>query len=189
MDGFREEISTLMPRLRAFARCLARNRELGDDLLQDTILLALQAQKQFTPGTDLRAWLFTIMHNRFRSMVGRRRFPWAAFDQNEVDRVYNAPAFQEGVIEVAAFRRAFAQLGWTHREVLVLVGVHGMSYEQMAVVCGCEVGTVKSRINRARSALKKELLGDGAQRRRGRPLRSAGMAGQGAESSAAALAA
>jgi RNA polymerase sigma-70 factor (ECF subfamily) len=188
MDGFRTEISILLPRLRAFARCLARERELADDLLQDTIVLALRAQRQFSPGTDLRAWLFTIMHNHYRSMIGRRRFHWAALDQDEVDRVYSAPAFQEGVIEVRAFRRAFGRLGSNHREALVLVGVHGLSYEQMATVWSCEVGTVKSRINRARSALKKELLGDGKPRR-GPPLRSTAIARPGAEPSGAALAA
>jgi RNA polymerase sigma-70 factor (ECF subfamily) len=160
MDAFRTELVALLPQLRVFARGLAGDRHLADDLVQDTVMLALQAQAQFTPGTNLRAWLFTILRNRFCAVVRRRPVTLEALDEEALDRVSAAPAFQEATIEIRAFRRAFAQLGWTHREVLVLVGVHGLPYEQVAAVCGCEVGTVKSRLHRARDLLGRLLLGD-----------------------------
>ena len=155
---------TTVPRLRAFARSLTNgDRQLADDLVQDTVVNALRAQRQFTPGTNLEAWLFAILRNRFRSLVGRRRNRLEQpQDDEELERVFWTPPAQDAVIEIAAFRRAFRDLAPSHREVLVLVGVHGLSYERVAEICGCQIGTVKSRINRARTVLKAKLLGEDA---------------------------
>jgi RNA polymerase sigma-70 factor, ECF subfamily len=167
---FQEDVVATVPRLRAFARSLTNgDRQLADDLVQDTVVNALRAQSQFTPGTNLEAWLFAILRNRFRSLVGRRRNRFEQpQDDEELERVFWTPPAQDAVIEIAAFRRAFRDLAPSHREVLVLVGVHGLSYERVAEICGCEIGTVKSRINRARTVLKAKLLGEDAAAPAGR---------------------
>ena len=158
MGIFREDVAGMVPHLRAFARSLTGGDvHLADDLVQDTILNALQAQHQFTPGTNLKAWLFTILRNRFRSLITRKHVT-AEVQDDDLERKWLTPAHQESVVEVTAFRRAFRHLSPAHREVLVLVGVHGLSYEQVAEICRCEVGTVKSRVNRARNLLKRMLL-------------------------------
>ena len=158
MGIFREDVTAMVPHLRAFARSLTSGDvHLADDLVQDTIVNALQAQDQFTPGTNLKAWLFTILRNRFRSLI-TRKYVTAEVQDDDLERKWLTPAHQESVVEITAFRRAFRQLSQAHREVLVLVGVHGLSYEQVASICRCEVGTVKSRVNRARNLLKKMLL-------------------------------
>ena len=157
MGIFREDVVALLPHLRAFARSLTSgNRDLADDLVQDTIVNALQAQAQFTPGTNLRAWLFTILRNRFMSVISRKHVT-AEVDDEGIESKWWAPAYQETSLEVDAFRRAFRELTPAHREVLVLAGVHGLAYEEIAEICRCEVGTVKSRVNRARNQLKRML--------------------------------
>ncbi len=158
MNVFREEVASLVPHLRAFARSLTGGDvQLADDIVQDTIVNALQAQHQFTPGTNLKAWLFTILRNRFRSVIARKHVT-AEVPDDDLERHSWVPAEQDSRIEVAAFKRAFRVLSPAHREVLVLVAVHGLPYEQVAAICGCEVGTVKSRVNRARALLRKMLL-------------------------------
>lgn len=160
MGVFREDVAALVPHLRAFARSLTGGDvQLADDIVQDTIVNALQAQHQFTPGTNLKAWLFTILRNRFRSVIARKHVTAEVSDE-DLERHSWTPAEQESRIEVAAFKRAFKTLSTAHREVLVLVAVHGLPYEQVAEICGCEVGTVKSRVNRARAMLKRMLLDD-----------------------------
>ncbi len=160
MTLFREDVAALIPHLRAFARSLtAGNAALADDLVQDTLLKALEAQSQFQPGTNLKAWMFTILRNQHLSLMRRKRTRNEVPD-DDIELLGSVPAFQESRLEVAAFRRAFAELGADHKTVLVLVCIHGLPYEEVAKVMGCEVGTVKSRVNRARSALKRMLLGD-----------------------------
>jgi RNA polymerase sigma-70 factor (ECF subfamily) len=160
-SDFRRELTDLIPQLRAFGRSLTGgDRDLADDLVQETLVKAIQAERQFTPGSNLRAWLFTILRNSFCSHVGRKRFKLEVHD-DDLERLAWMPAPQEGRIEAIAFRRAFRQLSPAHREVLVLSILQGHSYESIAALCGCEVGTVKSRVNRARAQLKAMLL-DGA---------------------------
>lgn len=160
MTLFREDVAALIPHLRAFARSLtAGNAALADDLVQDTLLKALEAQSQFQLGTNLKAWLFTILRNQHLSLMRRKRTRNEVPD-DDIELLGSVPAFQESRLEVAAFRRAFAELGADHKTVLVLVCIHGLPYDEVAKVMGCEVGTVKSRVNRARSALKRMLLGD-----------------------------
>jgi RNA polymerase sigma-70 factor (ECF subfamily) len=154
-----EDLVAIIPRLRAYARSLAHNRVLADDLVQDALLNALQAREQFRPGTNLRAWVFTILRHRFLSHMtrGPRSVDVRAEDR-DVSSGGWTPATQESGIEVAAFKQVFRSLSPRHREVLVLVGVHGMRYEEVAQICRCEVGTVKSRVCRAREQLRAQLL-------------------------------
>jgi RNA polymerase sigma-70 factor, ECF subfamily len=160
MSVFREDVAALVPHLRAFARSLTSGDvHFADDIVQDTIVNALQAQHQFTPGTNLKAWLFTILRNRFRSVIARKHVTAEVAD-DDLERHYWVAAEQDSRIEVAAFKRAFETLSAAHREVLVLVAIHGLPYDEIAAICGCEVGTVKSRVNRARAILKRMLMDD-----------------------------
>lgn len=160
MAIFREDVAALVPALRAFARALTGGeRQLADDLVQDTMVNALQAQHQYRPGTNLEAWLFTILRNRHRSLRARRHVT-AEVSTDDLGSLAWVPAPQEHRLEVVAFRHAFARLPRSQREMLVLVTVRGLSYEEAAAICGCEIGTAKSRVHRARAALREMLLGD-----------------------------
>ena len=166
--GGREAVLPLLPQLRAYARSLAGNNvHLADDLVQDTVVLALQAWDRFTPGSNLKAWLFRILHNRFHSVVGRKHVR-AEVVVEDLTALASVPAHQEAGPGVAEFRRAFARLSPGHREVLVLYAVHGMSLTRIAEVCGCRVQAVKSRMNRARAALRR-MVGEGGSSRAAPP--------------------
>ena len=160
-SSFAENLAAMVPQLRAYARCLARDPDAADDLVQDTVMLALRARARFRPGTNLQAWLITILRNRFCGMVVRRRTKREVeLTAEDLDQRWGRPPTQDAALEVRAFRLAFARLTATHREVLVLLVVHGLSYQRIARVCGCEVGTVKSRTKRARATLKAMLFGE-----------------------------
>src|SRR3954447_5407903 len=169
------EILPLLPHLRGYARGLtAGDVQAADDLVQDTVVLALQAWDSFTPGTNLKAWLFRILHNRFHT-VRSRRYITAEVGVDDLGPRASVPATQERHADLRHFKTAFAKLSPSHREVLVLYGVHGLPYEQIAEVVGREVGSVKSRMNRARTALKALMDGEppgeeaaAPRRRRGR---------------------
>jgi RNA polymerase sigma-70 factor, ECF subfamily len=155
------DVLPMLPYLRAYARSLvAGNTDLADDLVQDTLMLALNSWHRFEPGTNLKAWLFHILHNRFCSVISRKHVR-TEIGTADLTQLASVPAFQENRLEVLEFKRAFARLTPAHREVLVLHGVQGLPYEEIAAICGCEIGTVKSRINRARNLLKEMLLGEG----------------------------
>ncbi len=159
MTIFRDDVVAIVPHLRAFARTLTRgDTVLADDLVQDTVLNALQARDRFQAGTNLKAWLFTILRNRFRSVVARKHVT-AEVAVDDLGELSWVGPEQESRLETLAFKRAFRSLNRAQREVLVLAGVHGLSYERIAEICGCEVGTVKSRVCRARLQLKRLLLG------------------------------
>jgi RNA polymerase sigma-70 factor, ECF subfamily len=155
----------MVPHLRGYARSLVgRNDDLADDLVQDTLMLALNSWHRFEPGTNLKAWLFHILHNRFCSVISRKHVR-TEIGIDDLTQLASVPAFQERRLEVLEFKRAFARLTPAHREVLVLHAVHGLPYEEIATICCCEIGTVKSRINRARNQLKEMLLGEGGPSR------------------------
>jgi RNA polymerase sigma-70 factor (ECF subfamily) len=143
----------LMPDLRAFAGGLASSPQQADDLVQIAIMRALDASRQFTPGTNFRAWIFTILRNAFfnqcRSPISRQ----VSLDDCE-SYVAATPATQSSNLEICDFRRAFAQLVPEQREALLLVGVSGLDYGEVAAICGCALGTVKSRVSRARTTLR-----------------------------------
>jgi RNA polymerase sigma-70 factor (ECF subfamily) len=161
-DSRREMILAAVPRLRAFAISLTGSVDRADDLVQETLLRAWTHFDSFQTGTNLNAWLFTILRNLFRSDYRKRKR-----EVEDGDGVYSQflPSMPEqiGNIELAEFRTALAKLPPDQREALILVGADGLSYEETAQICGCAVGTIKSRVNRARTRLAKMLLIDGAE--------------------------
>ena len=161
MAIFREEITASLPALRAFARALCGgDTSMADDLVQDTMLNALRAQHQFAEGTNLEAWLITILRNRFRSLRSRSHVT-SEVSCDDLDGLASIPAPQEQRLNVLAFCSAFWRLPLAQREMLILVAVRGLTYETAAQLCRCEVGTAKSRVNRARATLRALLLEDG----------------------------
>ena len=152
----KQEMVALLPNLRAFARSLCSNPAQADDLVQDTIVKALGHIDQFEPGSNLRAWMFTILRNTYYSELRKRRRETQDVDGAMAERLAEKPS-QDGVVDLEDFKRAFAQLSDDHREVLTLVGAFGVGYEEAAEICGCAVGTVKSRVNRARAKLSEQL--------------------------------
>jgi RNA polymerase sigma-70 factor, ECF subfamily len=158
MADFQDDLVALLPQLRAFARALTGgDTAFADDLVQDTAVKALQARSSFAEGTNLKAWLFTILRNNLRSVMRSKRVKSEVSDEGLENFLWRPPA-QEDRLEFEAFKRAFRLLTPAHREVLILVGVHGYAYEKAAEIAGCEVGTVRSRLNRARNQLKRMLL-------------------------------
>jgi RNA polymerase sigma-70 factor, ECF subfamily len=156
-SGFREQMIAEIPSLRAFAISLCGNIHQADDLVQDALLKAWGHSHCFEEGTNLRAWLFTILRNTYYSLYRKRGREVQDVDGEHAARVAVAPT-QYGVMDLADFRKALAQLPAEQREVLIMVGASGLSYEEAAEICGVAVGTIKSRINRARNRLG-ELLG------------------------------
>lgn len=154
---FKAELIELLPSLRAFARSLAHNPAQADDLVQDTLVKALANVDRFEPGTNLRAWLFTILRNHYYSQLRKSKREVEDADGKFAARLSSRPE-QDGSVDLEDFKVAFAQLAPDHREVLTLVGASGCSYEEAANICGCAVGTIKSRVNRARKRLA-DLLG------------------------------
>ena len=150
--ALREGMLAAVPRLRAFAVSLSGNVDRADDLVQETLVRALTSIDSFRPGTNLAAWLFTILRNHFRSEYRKRRREVEDVDGRHTESLRSQPE-QMGHVELAEFREALAKLPPDQREALVLVGASGFSYEEAAEICGCAVGTIKSRVNRARSKL------------------------------------
>jgi RNA polymerase sigma-70 factor (ECF subfamily) len=159
---FRAALVDCIPHLRAFARSLTRNRDRADDLVHDAAVRALAAADQFTPGTNFKAWIFTILRNLYYNEGRKDHSRNVPFDEAMVTE-HAIPATQESALEFCDFRRAFWQLGEDHREVLMLVGASGLSYEEAAKICNCAVGTIKSRVSRARQELTTLLSGDTLQ--------------------------
>ncbi len=148
----RDELPCHLPALRAFAISLTRDGTAADDLVQDTIVKAWSNFDKFQAGTNMRAWLFTILRNTFYSEKRKRRR-----EVPDPDGIHSATLFEkpahDGRLAMADFRQAFDRLSPEHREVLILVGASGFSYEEAAEMTGVAVGTVKSRANRARQRL------------------------------------
>lgn len=155
----RDDIVLHLPALRAFALSLCRNPDRADDLVQDTMMRAWGHFGSFTPGTHLRSWLFTILRNGFYSDLRKRRREVADPEGAFVARLSVAPS-HDGALAMSEFLRGFARLSPEHREVLTLVGALGFSYEEAAQVTGLAIGTVKSRVSRARSILGDNPLPD-----------------------------
>ncbi len=145
-----------IPHLRAFAISLCGNVDQADDLVQDTILRGLSHLDRFEPGTNLQAWLFTILRNQFHTSFRKRRREVEDPDGLMASMLSTLPE-QEGHLDIGDLQKALAQLSVEHREVLLLIGAEGLSYQEAAGIVGTNVGTVKSRMNRARSRLA-ELL-------------------------------
>jgi RNA polymerase sigma-70 factor (ECF subfamily) len=156
VSEFHRLIEQQIPRLRRYARALTRNRERADDLVQDTLSRALVKEQFWQPGTNLGAWLFTIMHNQNVNNVQR-----AVRESGMVDMEISAtlPATTDPTASRQMFEleRALAQLPLEQRQVILLVGLEGMSYEDAAGILSVPVGTVRSRLSRGRDILRKLL--------------------------------
>lgn len=152
------QVVDLIPALRAFARTFGGSRFEADDLLQETLFRALRGIDGFEPGTNLKSWLFTIMHNAFRTQykLRKREAPGAI---NCADLPIAIPAPQDWCVLNGELRTALDRLAPDHREVLVLVAGYGLTYKEAADICDCAVGTIKSRLSRARDELALRMNG------------------------------
>jgi RNA polymerase sigma-70 factor, ECF subfamily len=156
-NTFKAELIAEMPNLRAFGISLSGSVSLADDLVQETLLRAWSKWDKFQPGTSLRAWLFTILRNIYYSNYRKRSREVQDSDGAYARRLV-VSGDQESHLDLEDFRGALAKLPLEQREVLILVGANGLSYEEAATICEVEIGTIKSRLSRARSKLV-ELLG------------------------------
>ena len=151
-DDVRGAMLTAVPSLRAFAISLCGDVDRANDLVQETLLRAWSHLDSFEPGTNMSAWLFTILRNVFYSEHRKRRREVEDADGQMAARLATHPS-QDGHMDLVDFRSALQQLLPDQREALILIGGSGLSYEEAAQICGCAVGTIKSRVNRARSKL------------------------------------
>ena len=157
---FKKQLAQVIPHLRAFGRSLSGNRDLADDLVQETLLKAWAARQRFQAGTNMRAWTFIILRNLYLSQMRRARFK-GEWDDLVADRILAAPASQDRHVELGDMQRALLHLPQPQREALILVGAGGFAYEEAAEICGVAVGTIKSRVARGRVALE-AVLSDGS---------------------------
>ncbi len=153
---FKHALTTVAPHLRAFARALCGCRDRADDLAQETMLRAWAARDRYSAGTNFKAWTFTILRNHFYSEARRSRFH-GEYDELTAERTLRAEASQESAVELEDVLRALVLVPETYREALILVAVGSLSYEEIAQICGIALGTVKSRICRARAMLTKTI--------------------------------
>lgn len=164
-DAFKSELVTLIPHLRAFARTLCGDAAAADDLAQDAMVKAWDARASFQMGTNMKAWTFMILRNQFYSDK-RRSWRQTQLDQEAAERTLVAVDDPEAPIALDELRQGLSMLPAEQREALILVGAGGFAYEEAADICGCAVGTVKSRVSRARRALQ-GILDAGAYDRDG----------------------
>ncbi len=160
MDRMAQEI----PRLRRYARALTRDASAADDLVQDCLARAIAKAHLWQEGTDLRAWLFTILHNQYVNTVRRSVREGTTVDVSDAEPTLVSQAVQTKRLELRDLERALAKLPNEQREVLLLVGMEGLRYEEVAEILGVPVGTVRSRLSRGRDALR-TLMGETAEDR------------------------
>jgi RNA polymerase sigma-70 factor (ECF subfamily) len=163
LPAVRDAMLGAVPSLRAFAISLSGNVDRADDLVQETLLRAIASINTFQRGTNMSAWLFTILRNLFRSEYRKRRREVEDTDGGYVDGLKSPPE-QPGRLEFEEVRVALAKLPSEQREALLLVGASGFSYEEAAVICKIAVGTIKSRAHRARARLSELLAIDSDDR-------------------------
>ena len=151
--AFKQELVGLIPHLRAFARTLAGDPTSADDLAQDAMIKAWDARASYQMGTNMKAWTFMILRNQFYSEK-RRSWRQTQLDQEAAERTLVAIDNPEAPVALDELRLGLAMLPPEQREALILVGAGGFAYEEAADICGCAVGTVKSRVSRARRSLQ-----------------------------------
>ncbi|MFC5387249.1 sigma-70 family RNA polymerase sigma factor [Aquamicrobium segne] len=151
-ESFKSDLLKTIPSLRAFAVSLSQNVDRADDLVQETLVKAWDKHESFQPGTNLKAWLFTILRNEFYSQLRKRSREVQDSEGVMTARLAVHPA-QHDQLDFKDFRKALEQLPEDQREAIVLIGASGFSYEEAAEICGCAVGTIKSRVSRARTRL------------------------------------
>ncbi len=152
-EAFKKELVQLIPHLRAFARTLCGDPAAADDLAQDARMKAWDARASFQMGTNMKAWTFMILRNQFYSDM-RRAWRSVQLDQEAAERTLVAVDDPEAPVALDELRLGLSMLPAEQREALILVGAGGFAYEEAADICGCAVGTVKSRVSRARRALQ-----------------------------------
>jgi len=160
--ALRDAMLAAVPSLRAFAISLSGNIDRADDLVQETLLRAIANIDSFQPGTNMSAWMFTILRNLFRSEYRKRRREVEDTDGSYAESLKSHPE-QNSRLEFQEFRTALSKLPPDQREALILVGASGFSYEEAAAICDCAVGTIKSRVNRARTRLADLLSIEGSE--------------------------
>jgi RNA polymerase sigma-70 factor (ECF subfamily) len=154
--AFKTELLATIPNLRAFAVSLTQSADKADDLVQETLVKAWDKHESFQMGTNLKAWLFTILRNEFYSQMRKRGREVQDSDGVMTERLAVHPS-QHGMLDLKDFRGALEQLPEDQREAIILIGASGFSYEEAAEICGCAVGTIKSRVSRARNRLQEIL--------------------------------
>jgi RNA polymerase sigma-70 factor (ECF subfamily) len=159
-EVFKAELIGLIPQMRAFARSLCMNTAEAEDLAQEGLLKAWNSRASYQPGTNMKAWTFMIIRNQFYSDK-RRSWRSTPLDPETAERTLVAATDPVASIELDEVRRALAMLSDEQREALIMVGAGGLAYEEVAEICGCAVGTIKSRVSRARDRLA-EILASGA---------------------------
>ncbi|MBX3567022.1 MAG: sigma-70 family RNA polymerase sigma factor [Rhizobiaceae bacterium] len=150
---FKTELLATIPSLRAFAVSLSQNADKADDLVQETLVKAWDKHASFQMGTNLKAWLFTILRNEFYSQMRKRGREVQDSEGIMTERLAVHPS-QDGKLDLADFREALEMLPEDQREAIILIGASGFSYEEAAAICECAVGTIKSRVSRARARLQ-----------------------------------
>lgn len=151
-ESFKQDLLGALPHLRAFARGLCGRPDFADDLVQETAIKAWTARDRFTPGTNIRAWTFAILRNHYLSELRRSRRQ-ADYDPDAAERLLVMDADQEGPLHLSDMQVALQKLSPERREALLLVGAGGFTYEEAAEISDCAVGTMKSRVARARAEL------------------------------------
>ena len=157
---FRDQLVAMIPQLRSFARGLCGWRDMADDLAQDTMTRAWSARASYTPGTNFRAWMFMIMRNQFYTSI-RKSARMTSLDPEVAERTLVQMPEQQHHIHVDDVAKALQKLPYEQREVLLLIGANGVSYEEASEIIGCAIGTIKSRLARGRKALA--VLIDGTE--------------------------
>jgi RNA polymerase sigma-70 factor (ECF subfamily) len=160
-DTFQNQLVATLPAMTAFAVMLTRNRQSADDLVHDTVVRALSREELFTPGTNLKAWLFTIMRNlHINNLRAGHRSRIVDIDDDLLPNLASAAPNQEHRLVLKELFLAIGGLNQDQQEVLSLVVGQDMSYEEAAEICGCPIGTIRSRLARARRELERMLAGD-----------------------------
>lgn len=158
-ESFRRELLTVLPHLRAFARGLSGRPDFADDLVQEAAIKAWTARDRYTAGTNMRAWTFAILRNHYLSELRKSRRQ-TDLDEGAVERMLVMEADQEGPLHLGDMEAALQKLAPERREAVLLVGASGFSYEEAADIAGCPIGTMKSRVARARADLARMLNGE-----------------------------
>ena len=155
MSDFNDLLEAQIPRLRRYARALLRDVTRADDLVQDTIVRALSKQHLWEPGSNLRAWLFTLMHNQHVNNVRQGRREETAVDFDEISSTLIATNDPTAACQLRELDRGLARLPEEQREVILLVGLEGIRYDEAAAILNVPIGTVRSRLFRGRESLRK----------------------------------
>ena len=154
MSDFARRLETEIPRLRRYARALTRDPSRADDLVQSCLCRAVAKQQLWEPGTDLRAWLFTILHNQHVNEVRRSMREGVSIPVEDIGPALIAAADADASLQLRDLERALARLPDEQRQVILLVGLEGMRYEEVATILGIPIGTVRSRLSRGRDMLR-----------------------------------